>query len=198
MWTLPCPCRFGAPLKRLEVRLCSSPEQEVPPPRKHLEKKQPAVPSQHQASEESDRPMRVKTGKGERKGEGHEQKKQVTRRCAVPNADRRVPSLLIWRTHLPQPVPLHVRDKSPFAADSYPPMFSIRTQNLLYSKIKSNPYLKDEPPSGVIIYGTLSKAEEGSQGWSDVLGRKQLSLCALGWPFLPLLDLEAPSGTHLQ
>lgn len=80
--------------------------------------------------------MRVKTGKGERKGRVTSRKAGDARRVSVPNADRRVPSLLIWRTHLPQPVPLHVRDKSHFAADSYPPMFSIRTQNLLYSKIQ--------------------------------------------------------------
>ena len=39
------------------------------------------------------------------------------------------------------------------------------------------------------------RREPGMERW---LGRKQLSLRALGRPFLPLLDLQAPSRTHLQ
>ena len=61
--------------------------------------------------------MRVKTGKGERKGRFTDRRAGDAQRVSVPDADRGVPSPLIWRTHLPQSVPLHVRDKSHFAAD---------------------------------------------------------------------------------
>lgn len=83
MWTLPCTLQvLGAPLKRLEVRLFISRTKMFPHPRKHLEKKQPAVPSvrmsnrntQHQALERVRLSNESEDREGREKGEVHGQK----------------------------------------------------------------------------------------------------------------------------
>lgn len=128
----------------------------------HLGKEQPAAPSAPSDPEpsgvvrkDSDCSVGVARGRGERKGQvGKGRGRWVGPSTALPQT----PTTACG-----------------FAADSFPSMFLIMTQNLLYSKIQTESIFRGRASEWGLVYGTLPRRREGAgAGLGQPPGEKQL------------------------